>query len=117
MTTRPNPAPALAMQPLLSSIATEISERSLAVLELEARLEKLRAARTDPRELRVLAARLAHQKRELRLATEELERLGWKRDGARPLRFFYGEDVQREVSWQPENTGFFRALDPSLLTL
>ena len=106
-----NREPALDVTPLLRSIAAELVSRSLAILDLEARLEATQELPGDhEREVGLLAADLANQRRELRHAENELRRLGWKRDQDRPLRFFSATRPD-EAEWQLQGTGFYRSLD------
>ena len=73
--------------PLLNAIAKEILDRGAAVNTLQARLDSipdgLRASRET---LELIADRATHQ-RELRHASEELERLGVSVIGHDPLTF------------------------------
>lgn len=101
----------LNVTPLLRSIAGELVSRSLAILELEAKIEATRELEGDhQQEVDLLVADLANQRRELRHAEDELKRLGWKRDKKRPLRFFSTESPD-EAEWQLQGTGFYRSLD------
>ena len=98
---------------MLRSIAEELAARTMAVVELESRIKKLRAgASGDPGELPSLIAALANHRRELRLVDKELERLGWKRDPERPMNFVSADPETEDVnSWQLQGTGFYRSLD------
>jgi hypothetical protein len=74
--------------PLLGSIGKEIQERSALLGELEARIESLTSLPfADPEELHELIARASAQRREIRLAKKELERLGCSVVGTQPLTF------------------------------
>jgi hypothetical protein len=72
--------------PLLSSIGREIEERTKLLEALDARIEQL-TSRTPSKDvtLRLLVAEAAMQRRELRLARAELERLGCRVVGTDPV--------------------------------
>lgn len=73
--------------PLLRSITREMRERTHALEHLEAKLrDTLRAQGKDSAEFISVQAELSSQKRELRLARKELERLGCALDESHPLR-------------------------------
>lgn len=106
-----DPEADLDVTPLLRSIAAELVSRSLAIIDLEARIEATQALQGDhDRDVSLLMADLATQRRELRRAENELKRLGWKRDQRRPLRFLSATSPD-EAEWQLAGTGFYRSLD------
>lgn len=72
--------------PLLRSITREMRERTHAVEHLEAKLRDARRAGPDSEAFLSVQAELSTQKRELRLARKELERLGCALDDSHPLR-------------------------------
>lgn len=82
--------------PLLRSITREMSERTHAIEHLEARLrDTARTHGKDADETLAVQAELSTQKRELRQARKELERLGCALDASHPLRILIpGADGQ-----------------------
>jgi hypothetical protein len=98
-----------ALVPLLRSIMNEVQERARAIARLERRREILTAAEgAYDRENRMseVEGRLAIHRRELRLATRELERLGCALDQADPLRVrIPGRDgkLDKGFSWSPSD--------------
>lgn len=98
--------------PLLKSITKEMDERLTRIRRLEALLESTendQRARTSA-ELD-LQAELATQRRELRLARKELERLGCVVDPAHPQRVLIpGSDgnIERGFRWDLDATGVYR---------
>ena len=71
--------------PLLRSILCEIWERSTAIAQLETHLEEL-PSREKSSDFHDLEARLAANRRELRLAKKELASLGCVLDENHPMR-------------------------------
>ena len=69
--------------PLLRSIARELSERQTLLAQLEAELEH---EAEEPR-ARLLIAEAASQRREIRLVSKEVQRLGCSIVGTEPLTF------------------------------
>lgn len=77
-----------AILPLLASIGREIQERSDRLDQLETSIEEQSSMPApDPEELHRLLAEAATQRRGLRLAKQELERLGCSVVGMEPLTF------------------------------
>ena len=99
--TSPDPA---GMAPVLRSIAREITERSLAIADLQVARRRHERAGEWGEWLGRFDARIAEHRRELRHAHEEFERLGWKRDDSRRRRFVYERP-------NPSGAAFFRALE------
>ena len=72
--------------PLLGAIGRELQERREALERLEARLERLKQEpHSDPDEVRELVAETASHRLGLRLARNELDRLGCSVVGTEPL--------------------------------
>lgn len=98
-------ARAIRLVPILRSIMLEIAERTAAIEMLEARLETLSApqfAKTGAHERREIQAELATHRRELRLANQELPRIGCARDDDHPARILIrGEsgDIHDGFAW------------------
>jgi hypothetical protein len=112
MNRRYTPQHAEELIPFLRSIADEIGERSRAIEHLE-RVLASKAEKRAPltRESRDAGAALAHQRRELRLAKQELERLGCIQDEEDPLRIrIPGEDGTLETgyAWIPSDDRLHR---------
>jgi len=94
--------------PLLRSIAKEITERSLAILNLESCGKVVDVAEEDPLQV----AALANQRRELRHSMKELEDLGWERDRRGPLQFKSRKSGEQETYvWRPEDSYFFKTAE------
>jgi predicted nucleic acid-binding protein len=94
-----------ALIPLLRSITNEIQEREEAIDRRTARLHVAGAALTA-RERSQLEAELSVQKRELRMALRELERLGCMLDLDHPLRVLIPGGATGTISrfaWRPED--------------
>lgn len=93
--------------PILRSIASEIDERTRTIERLEGIFEAPSSASRPGKssgDLRGLGARLANQKRELRLARQELGRFGCALDEDHPLRVLIpGEDgtLENGYAWDP----------------
>ena len=93
--------------PLLRSITRELRERNAAIETLEATIDQLKntAERRGKRaNLGELKSELASNRREARLARQELERLGCSLDLDHPLRVLIpGSDGQLEHGylWDP----------------
>jgi hypothetical protein len=93
--------------PILRSIAREIDERTRTIERLEDTIDvPSTATRRSVRsiELRGREADLAHQRRELRLAKQELGRFGCAMDEDHPLRILIpGEDgtLANGYAWNP----------------
>lgn len=100
--------------PILRSIAREIGERTRTIERLEGHLETSSSARAGSRPStarRGLEASLAHERRELRLATQELGRFGCAMDGDHPLRVLIpGEDgtFDNGYAWEPSDESLCR---------
>lgn len=80
---------AKALVPLLRSITNEIQERTRAIAQLEVQLAGPTRADGDDQGIELedrVAAELSIHRRQLRLATRELERLGCALDQDHPLR-------------------------------
>ena len=92
------------MAPLLVAIAREIAERTLVITKLE-RLSPSKTVRLSQ------SAVLATHRKELRLALDELGRLGWERDPDRPLRFRRVGAAGVGGHWAPDGTAFYNSLD------
>ena len=105
MNNRYTPQRAEQLVPILRSISSEIVERSRAIEQLEGILESAAAKRNPPiRQMREVGATLAHHRRELRFAKQELARLGCAPDEDHPLRIrIPGEDGTLETgyTWIP----------------
>jgi hypothetical protein len=89
--------------PLLRSITTEMLERSRAIQELEARLDRTPRT-TDRSACADIDRELSVQRRDLRLAKRELERLGCVLDEDHPLRVLIpGTDGELDhgYAWSP----------------
>jgi hypothetical protein len=84
LSTWPGARRAVALGPLLAAIGREVSERSEALAPLLVRRERARLA---PAERALLEAECALHRRELRHCYGELERLGCRVVGWRPLVF------------------------------
>ena len=89
--------------PMLRSITTEMLDRTRTIEELEGRLDRI--ARTMDRSARAeIEGQLAGQRRDLRLAKRELERLGCALDTDHPLRVLIpGTDGELDhgYAWSP----------------
>jgi Uncharacterized conserved protein (DUF2203) len=100
---RYTPQRAEQLLPILRSIAREIGERTRAIEGLEESLEPSAHARSA-RAPRDLGAELAHHRRELRFAKQELARFGCTLIENCPLRILIpGEDGELEsgFTWTP----------------
>lgn len=78
---------ALRLLPLLGAIGREIQERTDALLRIEEDIELLETLPEPGEDLHRLVADAALQRRGLRLAKRELERLGCSVVGTAPLTF------------------------------
>jgi hypothetical protein len=91
--------------PLLRSIAVEIEERGRALARVEAALVECREApRQREEQERQLVAEASTHRRELRLARQELERLGCTVVGTEPLTLripIHTRAPFRSLLWQP----------------
>lgn len=90
--------------PLLRSITRELSERTEAIELLEARLDTRGGVgkREPSAESAITRSELAQQRRDLRLARQELARLGCELDEDHPLRVLIpGKrgDLQTGFAW------------------
>jgi len=98
--------------PFLRSISNEIGERSRAIEQLEVVLASNAEKRAPlTRASRDAGATLAHQRRELRIAKQELERLGCVQDEDDPARIrIPGEDGSLETgyTWIPSDDRLHR---------
>jgi len=99
--------------PFLRSIAVEIEERTRAIRGLEARIDALaRKRRSNLGEIGRIEAELSVQRRELRMATEELQRLGWTVAEALPACFLHWDgEGDADLAYQLVRTGFHRRAD------
>ena len=89
------------LRPLLESIATELDERSVAIASIERRQRRLKIEGVSDDVYGNLTADLANHKREIRLATEELERLGASVDvGSRSVVHLPGPDGSLESGFR-----------------
>jgi len=99
-----DPERASALLPLLRSITAEIRERTETIDALESALQELGKTRRT-RELRGDAeAKLSIERREIRVARRELERLGCVLDEDHPLRVLIpGADgaLDHGFAWSP----------------
>lgn len=97
------------MGPLLRSIAREISERRKAVAALEFEIESFGSTKAaHAEEIAVLESDLANHRRELRRVEKELSHLGWTVDEGHPMRMIRkGRQGGADMTWQPEQTGFY----------
>ena len=78
----------LGLLPLLASIGRELEERTTALEEIETRIDSLsEKASTQRVDIQILVAEAAAHRRGVRLAREELERLGCSVVGTTPLTF------------------------------
>jgi len=97
------------MLPLLAAISRELEERGAALVEIDARLQALRAQpNKDGRLLRALVAEAANHRRAIRLGHAELERLGCSVVGTNPLtiRIPTQEGLRRRsLVWQAPQAG------------
>ena len=71
--------------PLLSSIGREIEERSVRLADLEAQIQRVQKNPKASEKARKLIAEAAVQRREIRHATEELQRFGCSVLGTDPV--------------------------------
>jgi hypothetical protein len=97
--------------PLLRSITREIEDRTSAIASLEATVAESRLPKSSParddRDSFAKQAELANQRRELRLAKQELARLGCTLDLDHPLRVLIPGDrvgVERGFTWSNSDT-------------
>ena len=94
----------LALLPLLGSIGNEIQERSAELSRIEEEIEALSSEPGGSRaRIQNLEADAAAQKRGLRLARKELDRLGCSVVDTRPLTFRIpgrDGDANHSVVWQ-----------------
>lgn len=86
--------------PLLNSIGAEISERAARVEHLLRMIDALSASRVHAEEAGWLRAELADEKRELRHAEEELERLGCTVEDLAPVTFRIQTEESDELTWR-----------------
>lgn len=98
---------ALQLVPLLRSITNEIQERALWIERLEHRLDVVTRATRAPKRtetLREIEANLAENRRQLRIAKRELERLGCALDEDHPLRVLIpgtNGELDHGYAWTP----------------
>ena len=98
-----DPKAAKRLVPLLVSITAEIFERQAAIRELETRLSDVAAEDRGNRSSLDVQAELAHHRRELRHAREELADLGCVQDELEPTQVrIPGQDgaLDNGYSWQ-----------------
>ncbi len=99
-----DPERASALLPLLRSITAEIRERSEAAEALGREIADLGTSRKARSRRGDLEADLSVQRRELRVARRELERLGCTLDQDHPLRVLIpGEDGNHGFAWNPRD--------------
>ena len=99
-----DPERASALLPLLRSITAEIRERSEAAESIARAIVDLGTSRRARERRGELEADLSVQRRELRVARRELERLGCTLDQDHPLRVLIpGEDRGRGFTWDPKD--------------
>lgn len=99
-----DPERASSLLPLLRSITAEIRERSDAIDAFERELQDLGAPRRGQERRGDIEAGLSVQRRELRVARRELERLGCELDQDHPLRVLIpGADGELDhgFAWSP----------------
>lgn len=94
--------------PLLESIVREVADRLHEIRILESRIGRIEAEAGEQAssEFFDLKASLATHRREIRLATRELERLGCVVDGRHPLRIIIpGSDgnLDHGFQWDPSD--------------
>jgi hypothetical protein len=109
---RYDPERASALLPLLRSITAELRERSETIDALERELSTLGMSRRTRERRGDLEGALSVQRRELRVAHRELERLGCQLDADHPLRVLIpgvDGDLDHGFAWSP--------LDERLLNL
>lgn len=98
--------------PLLRSISRELRERTEAIEALEERLEAFSSTRRiHEADVANIQAELMTQRRELRYAEQELERLGCsldEKDGKRIV--FQGQEGGFSFSWNLDDTQFYRRM-------
>jgi hypothetical protein len=104
---------ALRSVPLARAIASELSERTQELARLERELSRAeRGPMPEARRValrRDLEARIAVQRRALRLAEKELARLRWHVESHAPLQLVHlGEDGRPDLSFAPEEAGYDR---------
>lgn len=99
-----DPERASALLPLLRSITAEIRERSEAAEAIGQAIQDLGTSRRARLRRGELEADLSVQRRELRVARRELERLGCTLDQDHPLRVLIpGEDGAHGFAWNPKD--------------
>jgi hypothetical protein len=76
---------ATALLPLLRSISREIQDRTTGLERIEAQLARAEAGKPIRADVHDLVATAARHRREIRMAREELERLGCSIVGTAPL--------------------------------
>ena len=86
--------------PLLRSIGEEILERASRVEHLTSMIDALSTSRAHQDEVSWMRADLAMEKRELRHAEEELDRLGCTVQDLAPLTFRIQTDESDELTWR-----------------
>jgi hypothetical protein len=87
--------------PLLESIVREVADRLHEIRVIQGRLAAFEDVEATP-EFFDLKAALSNHRREIRLATAELERLGCVVDEKYPLRIIIpGTDGNPEFQWDP----------------
>ena len=96
--------------PLLRSIAHEIRDRTAAISYLESRVQSLKpSSRIHAEDLRLAEASLAIERREIRHAQEELERLGCRLDENDSERIVFEDEGQSVTfAWKLGDTSFHR---------
>jgi len=105
-----NPEQAERLLPLLKSIAREVRDRKAAISFLEGRIESLKLSpNLHAEDLRLAEATLATERRALRHAEEELERLGCRLEEGDPERIVVGGPGQSYTfSWKLGDTQIHR---------
>ena len=89
------------LRPLLEAIAAELDERHSALERLERQLRHQRVEGVDDQATANVVAELATHKREIRLATQELDRLGASVDvGSRSVVRLPGPDGSWETGYR-----------------
>jgi hypothetical protein len=95
--------------PLLRSVGREIRERSLAIAELENRLDARLPDARSPQARRQIESELAIHRRELRRIERELAQLGCNLDADHPLRILIPGNGE-QFAWEDrtDKTQFYR---------
>jgi hypothetical protein len=105
------PATSGRLLPLLRSISLELTERTSAAAELEARVtganSKRQNSAADRDALAIMQSELANHRREIRRCEKELAAVGWLQDDRNPMGLVL-RSGDRSLAFRPEDTGFHR---------